>query len=272
MRGPVLFLILLSGLAAAAPLHIPFRIHRGMILVEAFLENSPQPAQFILDSGAGETVIAKRTATGLGLPVTGSERIRTVRGTENADRAASTRIQLGTLSRPLRFSPSPLVVDLARESRTLGTPVDGLLGADFFHGRSIKIDFKHSRIHISPEGRPGPQATRLPLSRGQGAMFVGLTVADSPLRRVRLDTGCSRSLCWTPPGGSPLRGLWRNGKTTKVDVNFGSLVMSGVPTEVYRQPLFTGEDGLLGTALLCRFNSIWIDSVNNHITFDTIRN
>jgi hypothetical protein len=271
VRGPFLFLILLTGLAAAAPLHIPFRIHRGMILVEAFLESTPQPVEFILDSGAGETVLAKRTVSGLDLPITGSERIRTVRGTENADRAASTRIRLGSLSRPLRFSTSPLVVDLAGESRTLGTSIGGLLGADFFHGRSIKIDFKHSRLHISPDGKPGPKATRLPLSRDHGAIFVGLTAADSRLPRVRLDTGCNRFLCWSPPAGSPLRGLWSSGKTLKVDVNFGPLVVSSVPTDVYRQPLFAGEDGLLGTALLSRFDSIWIDTVNHHITFDAVR-
>ena len=102
-------------------------------------------------------------------------------------------------------------------------------------------------------------------------MFVELSAADSKLQRVRLDTGCCRSLCWSPPGDSTLRGRWRDGKTIKVDINFGSLIMTDIPSDVYRQPLFSGEDGLLGTALLSRFGSIWIDAVNNYITFDTVR-
>lgn len=114
------------------------------------------------------------------------------------------------------------------------------------------------------------KATRLPLSCSRGAMFVALTAADSTLPRVRLDTGCSRSLCWSPPADSALRGLWRDGKTIKVDVNFGSKAMTDIPSDVYRRPLFSGGDGLLGTALLSRFDSIWIDAIHNRITFDTL--
>lgn len=271
MRGPVFLLLFLTGLAAAVPVHIPFRTHRGMILVEATVQDSPRALQFILDSGSGETVLAKRAATELGLALTGGERIRTVHGAGNASRAASTLLRLGASANPFRFHTSPLVVDLAAESRSLGTGIDGLLGADFFHGRSIKIDFKNSRLHLSPDGKPGQQATRLPLSRSRGAMFVELTAADSRLERVRLDTGCCRSLCWSPPGGSSLRSLWRDGKTLNIDVNFGPLVMTDIPSDVYRRPLFAGEDGLLGTALLSRFDSVWIDAVNNRITFDTVR-
>jgi hypothetical protein len=270
VRGPILLLIFLTGWAAALPVQVPFRFYRGMILVDATLDGSSRPMQFILDSGAGETVLAKRAATELGLTLTAGERIRTVHGVENASRAESTHIRLGDSGSALRFSPNPLVVDLDAESRTLGTAVDGLLGADFFHGRSIRIDFRKSRLHVSPTGKPGPQAIRLPLSRSRGAMFVEVSAADSTLQRVRLDTGCSRSLCWSPPADSSLRGLWRDGKTIKVDVNLGSLVMADVPSDVYRQPLFSGEDGLLGTALLSRFHSIWIDAVNNRITFDTV--
>ena len=242
-----------------------------MILVEATIQGSGRPMQFILDSGAGETVLAKRTAAELDLALTQGERIRTVRRAENASRAETAHLRLGTPSNTIRFSPGPLVVDLANESRQLGTRIDGLIGADFFAGRSIRIDFKQSRLHVSPDGKPGRQATQLPLSRGRGAMFVGLTAGDSSLRRVRLDTGCSRSLCWSPPDGSSPRGFWSDGKTMKVDVNLGALVMADVPTDVYREPLFAGEDGLLGTALLSRFESVWIDAVNNRIAFETVR-
>ncbi|MES2921182.1 MAG: aspartyl protease family protein [Verrucomicrobiota bacterium] len=250
---------------------IPFRITRGLILVDATIQGSERPMHFILDSGAGETVLAKRTAEELDLDLTQGERIRTVHGAENASRAKTTHLCLGTSPNAARFSPGPLVVDLSSESRILGTRIDGLLGVDFFDGRSIRIDFKQSRLHVSPNGKPGPLATKLALSRDGGAMFVGLTAGNATLRRVRLDTGCSRSLCWSPPKGSSLGGIWSDGKTMKVDVNLGTLAMADVPTDVYRQPLFAGEDGLLGTALLSRFDSVWIDGVNNRIAFDTVR-
>lgn len=226
---------------------------------------------FILDSGAGVSVLSKSTARELGLTLTKGELIRTVGGTENAHRAETVHFNLGAPSGGLRFSADPLVVDLTSESRTLGTLIDGLIGADFFAGRSIKIDFKRSRLHVSPVGKPGPSATRLPLLRGRDGMFVGLSAGDASLPRVRLDTGCNRSLCWSPPTGSSLRGS-RAGKSVKTDLNFGSLVISDVPTDLYRRPIFAGEDGLLGTALLSRFETVWIDSINHRISFESIRN
>lgn len=241
-----------------------------MILLSPTIRGSERVMNFILDSGAGESVLSRSTAKELGLSLIKGELVRTVDGTENAHRSETVHFNLGAPAGGFRFSADPLVIDLSSESRTLGTPIDGLIGADFFVGRSIKIDFKRFRLHVSPAGKPGPNATRLPLSRGRDGMFVRLTAGDSSLQRVRLDTGCSRSLCWSPPAGSSLQGT-RDGKTLKADVNLGSLVMSNVPTDVYRRPLFEGEDGLLGTALLSRFESIWIDSVNNRISFESIR-
>jgi len=271
VRALILNLLFFSGFAVAAPVEIPFRIFRGMILVEAGIAGSPRPLQFILDSGAGATVFAKDLAADLDLPLTAGERIRTVNGTQDAGRAETTHLQLGSPSNSLRFSPSPLVVDLRKESKTLGTRIDGLLGADLFAGRSIKIDFKKSRLHLSPAGKPGLGSTRLPLEQSGGAMFVGLTAGNALLPRVRLDTGCSRSLCWSPPDGSLLRGYWRDGQSKTIEVNFGPRVMAEVATDLYRRPLFVGEDGLLGTALLSRFDSVWIDSIQHRITFESPR-
>ncbi len=272
MRGFLLTLFSCIGLASAGPVDIPFRLSGGMILVSVTMHGAARSMDFILDSGAGGTVLAKHVATELDLTLTGRERVRTVNGVETVSRAADARLFLGDSSRPLRFSSAPLVMDLTRESRSLGTRIDGLLGADFFDGRSIKIDFKSSRLRLSPSERPGQGAIQLPLSGGRGGMFVGITADDHSLPRVRLDTGCRRSLCWTPTGGSALPVFWRDGKTMKVDVNLGSLIVSAVPSDVYRRPLFAGEDGLLGTGLLSRFDSVWIDSVNQWVAFERLRN
>ncbi|MGL4398302.1 MAG: hypothetical protein ACRCXD_00410, partial [Luteolibacter sp.] len=70
--------------------------------------------------------------------------------------------------------------------------------------------------------------------------------------------------------GSSLQWI-RNGKTIRTEVSLGSLTVPDVATDVYRKPLFAGEDGLLGTALLDRFEAVWIDGVNHWIVFDTIR-
>jgi len=241
-----------------------------MILMGISIQGAERPMNFILDSGAGETVLAASAGKELEIRLTPGERVRTVHGVQNAWRAETTHMRFGTAQKRIHFSPRPLVMDLSKESRILGSKIDGLLGADFFARRSVRIDFGKSRIHVSPEWKPASHATSLPLTRSRGAMFIGLTAADSPLLRVRLDTGCCRSLCWTPPNESSfLRKGWRNGKTMKVDVNLGCLIMNDVPTDVYRQPLFAGEDGLLGTAFLSRFDSVWIDSVNHRIAFET---
>ncbi len=265
MHGPFSFLIFLSAFAVAAPVEIPFRMQRGLILVEANIEGSAKPLNLILDSGAGATVLSKQVAAESSLLLTPGERIRTVHGLENANRAARTHLRLGTSPASFRFPTHPLIVDLKQESRALGARLDGLLGSDFFAGRLVRIDFKRSRLHLSPDERPGPDAIQLPLTRSADGIFLRLTAAGSPLARVRLDTGCCRSLCWTPPAPS---GFFRNGKTTRIDVKLGWLIMPSVPTDVYRRPLFPNEDGLLGTALLARFDSVWIDSIRNRIAFE----
>jgi predicted aspartyl protease len=270
VRGPFFCLFLLSGLAAFAETTIPFRLSRGLILVDANIQGAKRPLHFIVDSGAGETLISKTVAKELNLPLTGQERIRTVRGAENASRAEATRISLGA-GNTVRFSPSPLVVDLSQESRTLASPVDGLLGVNFFDGRSIQIDFGASCLRVTPDRKPGAVAAKVPLFRSGGAMFVRLSAAGSPLQRVRLDTGCNRSLCWSPPADSSLGRIWSDGKTMKADVQLGALVVADVPSDVYRKPLFAGEDGLLGTAFLSRFGSVWIDAVNGRVAFGNVR-
>ncbi len=270
MRGLGLILILIAAVATASPVDIPFRTSRGMILLSPTFHGAGRPMNFILDSGAGVSVLAKSTAAEFGIASTQKERVRKVGGLENAYRAETVHFNLGAPASNFRFSANPLVIDLSSESRTLGTAIDGLIGADFFAGRLIKIDFKRSRLHVSPAGKPGTEAIRLPLSRGRDGIFVGLRANDLSLPRVRLDTGCSRALCWSPPLGSHLS-RFRNGKTLRTEVNFGTLIIPDVTTDVYRKPLFAGEDGLLGTELLNRFESIWIDSINNWIFFDSIR-
>jgi hypothetical protein len=242
-----------------------------MIVVEATIADSDTPLKFILDSGAGQSVMAKETAGELGLETSGTERIRTVNGTAITGRVTTTVLTLGPDSRSMRFSTRPLVMDLSRESRLLGVPLGGLIGMDFFEGRLVQIDFKASCLRVSHDGKPNPHSIRLPLSRSADGFFVPLKAKDASLARVRVDTGCSRSLCWTPPEGA-IRGLWGNGKTHKTAVRFGDLVVDEVSTDLYRQPLFPGEDGLLGTALLSRFESVWIDAINRRIVFDPVDN
>jgi len=238
-----------------------------MIVVDVTLANSGTPLQFIVDSGAGQSVVAKKTAAEFGLDTSDTERIRTINGTSKTGHLPTTVLSLGPGSQPMRFSTRPLVMDLSGESRLLGTSLGGLIGMDFFEGRLVQIDFKASCLRVSPDGKPDPNSIRLPLSRGADGFFVPLKAKDVSLARVRVDTGCSRSLCWTPPDGA-IRGIWSNGKTHKTAVHFGNLVVPEVSTDLYRRPLFPGEDGLLGTALLSRFESVWVDAVNRRIVFD----
>ena len=51
-------------------------------------------------------------------------------------------------------------------------------------------------------------------------------------------------------------------------MELGSRIIPAIPTDVYRRPLFPNEDGLLGTALLARFDSVRIDCVRNRIAFE----
>src|SRR5579864_3744080 len=73
------------AMAVTPPVEIPFTFTDGFIRVEARVPQSAEPLHFLLDSGAGASVLSLRTAQRLHLPEGRAERVRGV-GVEVAAR------------------------------------------------------------------------------------------------------------------------------------------------------------------------------------------
>lgn len=249
--------------ATASPTEFPFEYREGLLWIKVAIPQSEQPLNFLVDTGAGVSVINLDTAKRIGLKL---GREVTVRGVEkmligySQQRLAA---KVGDVKLPNEY----LAVDLEALSRSCEVPVDGLVGADFFRGRVVQIDFVASKIRILKSAEPEQDASSLPLQLRSCGMRVPICVNGHASQWVRLDTGCVTALQWVTTD-VPERcarqvaiGLAQISiPQTKTTVNLGGNEFSDIPTGLHEKPIFAGEAGLLGNGLLSRFSSVTIDA------------
>jgi hypothetical protein len=257
----LLTLILAACSLIAAPCRaaseIPFTFRNGMIWLKVEVAGQTTPLNFLLDSGAGKTVVHLGTAQRLGVKLGAHETVQGVQG-----RSAAFRID--TLAATVGSAPIPrdmLALDLHSVSAGCGTRIDGLLGADFFRDRIVQIDFAAQKVRLfdrSESGAVGGQI--LHLIRRHDALCVRVGVNGNAPQWMRLDTGCSGALEWVVAGaksrresGTSVAATAASREHTQTDVLLGSERISAVKTGIHSQPLFAGENGLIGNGLLSQF-------------------
>lgn len=256
---------LLNARAAQdVPAQIPFEFREGLLWVKVTLPQSAQPLNFLLDTGAGASVINRGTADRLGLPEGSQLTVRGVETTLSGHWLKGIRATAGTASLPTDY----VSVDLDRLSHSCERPVDGLLGADFFRGHAVQLDFQAHMVRILQPDQPAPGAQTLPLQMRPCGMRVPITVNGHKHQWLRLDTGCASPLQWVtsrvrsqdckPQVAIGLSEL--SIPQTQTTVEIGSQKFANVPTGLHDNPIFAGESGLLGNGLLSRFSRVTIDA------------
>ena len=140
----ILFCSTFLGLQpASAGTEIPFTFRAGMIWLKVSVAGQSTPLNFLLDSGAGRSVLHLGTAQRLGVKLGTRETVQGVDG-----RCAAYRVESFTASvasaLPVRLEV--LALDLSSVSEGCGARIDGLLGADFFRERIVQIDFAAQKI------------------------------------------------------------------------------------------------------------------------------
>jgi hypothetical protein len=256
---------------AATPTHseIPFEYREGLLWVKATVGQSAAPLNLLLDTGAGVSVLdvasAERLDLKFGRPVT----VRGVESTITGHWLSPVSATAGGVQLPLRY----LAVDLHQLGKSCQRPVDGLLGADFFCGRVVQIDFDAQRIRILRSEASSKSDEPLTLQLRPCGMRVPITVNDRNSQWVRLDTGCASALQWVTSSvrsrdcsRQPAVGLTDLSiPQTQTTVRIGSHEFQNVPTGLHEKPIFHGESGLLGNGLLCRFSSVTIDAKSGRL-------
>lgn len=254
----------------SASTEFPFEYREGLLWIKVNISQSEKPLNFLLDTGAGVSAINLNTAKRIGLKL-GQE--VTVRGVDTKmpgywQQWMSAKV--GDVTLPTEY----LAVDLEKLSRSCQQPVDGLVGADFFRGRAVQIDFTAQKVRLLKPEDLEKSDDALPLELRPCGMRMPISVDGHKRQWVRLDTGCATALQWVTSDvpdqctHQMAIGLAELSiPQTKTTVGLGENKFANVPTGLHETAIFPGEAGLLGNGLLSRFASITIDAKAGRVIF-----
>lgn len=248
-------------LSAATP--IPFQFRDGMVWLKVAVAGKSEPLNFLLDSGAGASVLDLAAARRLGIKLGRSQIVQGVDGRSVAYRVDDFAAHAAGVTIP----SSLLAVDLSGPSRACHQRIDGLLGADFFRSRIVQVDFAAHTIRLLQRDEVNAAGCEvLPLTMRNDAFCARVSVNGNASEWMRLDTGCNTALEWVVTGNSAKKlGLTTLGlnpgsvREFHADVQLGSKRIAAVKTGVHTAQMFAGEAGLIGNGLLSRF-TVTIDA------------
>jgi hypothetical protein len=276
--GGLLLLSLLAWSWPASAAEFPFKMRAGLIWVQVESVGGGKPLSFILDSGAEASVIDLQTARNfhleLGQPVT----VRGVNATTEGYWTESLHARMGGISLPTKY----LAMDLSSLSAACHHGVDGLIGADFFAGRVVQIDFAREKIRLLDHYAPAAKDDILPLQIQASRMRMPVEVLGFGKGWARLDTGCASALHWAVSTAALARqktteelGVGVSSQVIRKNaqsVRLGGLTLEHVSTGLHTEKLLAGEDGLLGAGLLSHFAMVTIDPVAGRLVLEEFAN
>jgi hypothetical protein len=275
-----LFGVLLPQFSAQAkvPGEIPFQYRDGLIWLKVDVPGKSEPLNFLLDSGAGVSVIDLETARSLGVQLGSRQKVQGVNGQGFAYRVSDLQADLQAVSGGIVLPKSVLAIDLRALSDCCDQRVDGILGVDFFRGRIVQIDFTEGRVRLLKKRDLNlTNCEILPIKMCNDAFCVPVRVGGKPAQWARLDTGCDAALEWMASGVERARtgqtSIALSGASVRyvsTSVQLGKQYFSAVTTGVHEQQIFPEEAGLLGNALLSKFR-LTIDEPRSRVIFEKVR-
>jgi predicted aspartyl protease len=127
---------------------VGFRLVGGdnpLILVPANV-NDRGPYEFILDTGAGTSLLSPRLAERLGIAASGSRQGIGAAGKVSVSLATADSLAMGGARR----APMPIAItaEVDRISAAVGQPIDGGLGYDFLKAFRVTIDYRKRLVRL----------------------------------------------------------------------------------------------------------------------------
>jgi hypothetical protein len=178
---------------------IPIEIYEQRVLVPVRV-NGGEAAGFVMDSGAGTSVIVKPYADRIGLKSEGALRAAGAAGTTSLALAKNVLFSL----QGVEFPMSSITVVDASAGLPLGTRSEGLLGYDVLSRVVARIDYEHKQLTLyDPADYVAPQqAAVLPLSfLGNWPIVSGKIILPGrqPIQSTFfIDTGAAGLMLSTP--------------------------------------------------------------------------
>ena len=269
----VLTLLLAVSARSVTTDEIRFRYQDGLIWLKAEVSGKNQSLNFLLDSGAGVSVLDLGRARSLGMRLGNPELVQGVNGRAVAYRVDDFQAASGGITLP----KSVLAINLQAISECCHQHIDGILGIDFFRGRIVQIDFAARRVRLAQQqGLNLANCEILPIKMCNDAFCVPVRVAGNPAQWMRLDTGCDASLEWVVSGpekrlieGTSIGLSHSSKKYVKTPVQIGKQHFT-IPAAIHAEPIFSGEGGLIGNGLLSKFR-LTIDEPGDRVIFEETR-
>lgn len=246
-------LLMLCGICSASQV-IPFEYRDGLIWIKVNTPQSEVPLNFVLDSGAGSSVLDLATARKLNVKLKVRERVQCVDAAMSAWRVDGFSANVGGVA----IRDNPLSLDLSETSELCSRRIDGLLGHDFFRDRIVQIDFKARCIRLLYEADDRNSCAVVSMKVRRGAMCVPVSVNGHPPRWTRLDTGCDDGLRWVQRGGHGY---------VRASLQVGQEDISNVQIALHHTEIFPSEAGLLGNGVLANYR-VTIDAVKKRLLLE----
>jgi predicted aspartyl protease len=263
--GPQGAHIVVAGkqLAPVPTFEAPLTLPRGLPVVD-IPANGRRPLRFIVDTGAGRSVVDSQAAAELGLRAHGEITAKGAGGAERASKLEGFRVWLGEE----RLELPAIGLPLGQIAQMLGAPFEGILGYEFFRGRIVEIDYGARRLRVLARDGFAPPAGFASMSvkivGGRPILDATLRLADgrSIAGSFVFDTGANLAVSLAKPfaakfqvegRASPgeLGGVGGAQAFTKVDlegVEFGGISFGAADAPIFDKPGDRG--GLLGSGLL----------------------
>ena len=247
-----------------AEMAFPFELREGFMWVKVCAPQSPEPLNFLFDTGAEVSTLNLQTAKRLKLNGGRPVKVTGVGGKAAGYWPQQLEATVAGVKLPTQF----LVTDLCALQASCQCPVDGLLGADFFRDRIVQIDFRVKNIRLLATAPDGAKEEQIPIRFRRSIMQVPLSVDGNEPQWIRLDTGCASALEWVSATPARVAGRTKISiglssvqiPTSRTTVRFRNRQFHNVQTGIHGKPLFPSEGGLLGLGLLARFEQITIDA------------
>ena len=254
-----------AEVAAATGLNVPISLHDGLVWAE--VDCGGTKLRFVVDTGAASSCINLAAAKRLGMRLGDEMNVVGVGGRTTGYECEGFHASVGAM----RLPGEVVALDLTGPSRGCSEVIDGLIGADFFRGKVMRIDY--ARGLLSREGEEG-RGSGTPIRIEDGVMCVPVAVNGEEARWTRLDTGCTEALYWCDGADCRRKGTresvalasWR-GSAIPAEVTVGAVRLDDVPVKVRDREIFPGEAGLLGNGALSRYR-VTIDGIGKRLVLD----
>jgi predicted aspartyl protease len=167
---------------------LPFAYSHKAVLVKVRI-NHGDPLDFLLDTGASQTIIDRRVAAEYLLDRQGNYSIGTANGVVITEKSVIKTLEMGEIS---LNDMQILMLDLTAQSRQLGQRVAGIIGNNIMSLFAVEINYPKSTVtlHDASSYKPPPGSATIPFAHKQGPVVKATLGINQPLDLL-IDTGAA---------------------------------------------------------------------------------